>query len=190
MKFPIITKNTTSHFPNYPKVKICPICNTNIETLQHNFFALNGGAMQKKNNNFLDNNNLEGFLNLNYHCGLNKNHNWNVNIDIASNSKFGQFDIHFCSLNCMQKFFNAIVEEAERQVHVSSNISQQTVKPIKTKEQISDYTIEVKHGENGWLVGQLKEKPNVLSQGKNWEELLVNLAEAFKLVQEVENEIE
>ncbi|HAN77303.1 MAG TPA: type II toxin-antitoxin system HicB family antitoxin [Bacteroidales bacterium] len=55
---------------------------------------------------------------------------------------------------------------------------------------MSDYTIEVKHGENGWLVGQLKEKPNVLSQGKNWEELLVNLAEAFKLVQEVENEIE
>jgi predicted RNase H-like HicB family nuclease len=50
------------------------------------------------------------------------------------------------------------------------------------------FTAIIKQGENGWLVGQIKEAPTAMSQGKTIEELKVNLLDALKLVLDVDYE--
>ncbi len=42
--------------------------------------------------------------------------------------------------------------------------------------------------DDGWYVGQLKEKPSVCSQGKTLKELKENIIDAYQLISEVENE--
>ena len=43
------------------------------------------------------------------------------------------------------------------------------------------FTAIIEQGENGWLIGQIKEVPAALSQGKTIEELKANLLDALKL---------
>ena len=49
------------------------------------------------------------------------------------------------------------------------------------------YTLEYWQ-EGEWYGGQLKEKPNVLSQGRTMEELEANIREVYALITEVEAE--
>jgi predicted RNase H-like HicB family nuclease len=44
------------------------------------------------------------------------------------------------------------------------------------------YTAIVEHGENGWLVGQIREIPAAIAQGENFEELKRNLLDALHLI--------
>lgn len=44
------------------------------------------------------------------------------------------------------------------------------------------FTAIIEQGENGWLVGQVKEVPAALSQGKTIDELKVNLLDALRLL--------
>jgi len=44
------------------------------------------------------------------------------------------------------------------------------------------FTAMIEQGENGWLVGQIKEVPAALSQGKTVEELKLNLLDALSLI--------
>jgi len=43
----------------------------------------------------------------------------------------------------------------------------------------------IETGENGWLVGQLEEMPEVISQGKTMKELKENLIDALHLFLEL-----
>jgi len=47
---------------------------------------------------------------------------------------------------------------------------------------LANFTAIIEQGENGWLIGQIKEVPAALSQGKTIEELKANLLDALKLV--------
>ena len=51
------------------------------------------------------------------------------------------------------------------------------------------FHILIEQGENGWLVGQLAEVPEVLSQGKTVEELRENLKDALHLFWETQKEL-
>lgn len=42
------------------------------------------------------------------------------------------------------------------------------------------FTAIIEEGKNGWLVGQLEEIPEVLSQGRTKEELMSNLRDALE----------
>jgi predicted RNase H-like HicB family nuclease len=44
------------------------------------------------------------------------------------------------------------------------------------------FTAIIEQGENGWLVGQIKEIPAALSQGKTIQELKANLLDALELI--------
>ena len=44
-----------------------------------------------------------------------------------------------------------------------------------------NYTAIIKKGSEGWYVGQIKEVPEVVSQGKTVEQLESNLIDALKL---------
>ncbi|MGI4867655.1 MAG: type II toxin-antitoxin system HicB family antitoxin [Janthinobacterium lividum] len=49
-------------------------------------------------------------------------------------------------------------------------------------------TAIIEQGENGWLVGQLKEFPAVIDQGKTVEELKRNLLQGLEFFLEVQRE--
>lgn len=55
---------------------------------------------------------MEGFLSVQYHS-REDSENCGFNIDIVDQSKGGQFDIYFCSINCMKLFFNNLIDEFE-----------------------------------------------------------------------------
>jgi predicted RNase H-like HicB family nuclease len=46
------------------------------------------------------------------------------------------------------------------------------------------FTTIIEQGKNGWLVGQIKEVPAAISQGKTIEELKKNLKDALKTILE------
>ena len=100
LKFPLIKKNERC-FP-HPKVDICQICGTDIKSLNHKFFHLNGDAMQVIGD--IDDGNAEmaidcaGFLELCYHDHDMENPPY---IEIVKNSGWGQFEFNFCSLDCL-----------------------------------------------------------------------------------------
>lgn len=50
------------------------------------------------------------------------------------------------------------------------------------------FTASIQKGENDWLVGQLQEMPEVISQGRTIEELKENLLDALQLVLEFRKE--
>lgn len=50
------------------------------------------------------------------------------------------------------------------------------------------FTAVIERSKDGWFVGQIEEVPAVLSQGKTIEELKENLADALKLLFEVNRE--
>ena len=47
----------------------------------------------------------------------------------------------------------------------------------------------IEQGKNGWLVGQIKEVPAALFQGKTIDELKVNLLDALRLLLETDKEM-
>lgn len=50
-------------------------------------------------------------------------------------------------------------------------------------------TALIEQGENGWLVGQLREFPAVIDQGKSVEELKANLLQGLQFYLEVQGEL-
>lgn len=50
-------------------------------------------------------------------------------------------------------------------------------------------TALIEQGENGWLVGQLREFPAVIDQGKTLEELKENLLSGLQFYLEVQREL-
>jgi endogenous inhibitor of DNA gyrase (YacG/DUF329 family) len=113
IKFPIIKKKGT---PFYPTENKCPICGTDRTTLNSEFFVLNGGALKiidKDHSTMSDD--MEGFFSLTYHGGEKSGEN-GTSFDIVEFSRNGQFDIYFCSIECLQIFFNRIVDELKQKM--------------------------------------------------------------------------
>ena len=54
---------------------------------------------------------------------------------------------------------------------------------------IMTVTAIIEQGENGWLIGQLKEFPAVIDQGKTLEELKENLLSGLQFYLEVQREL-
>ena len=51
-------------------------------------------------------------------------------------------------------------------------------------------TAIIEQGENGWLVGHLKEFPEVIDQGKTIEELQQNLLDGLAYFMEIQRELD
>jgi hypothetical protein len=113
IKFPIINKKSK---PFYPTENKCPICGIDRTTLNSEFFVINGGALKiiDKDHSTM-NDDMEGFLSLIYHAGEKSRGN-GASVEIVEYSKNGQFDIYFCSFECLHTFFNRIVEELKRKI--------------------------------------------------------------------------
>ncbi len=51
-------------------------------------------------------------------------------------------------------------------------------------------TAVIKQGENGWLVGHLREFPEVIDQGKTVEELQQNLLDGLEFLLEIKRDMD
>ena len=112
IKFPVITQKTK---PVFPQTSACPICGKKNIFEPNSFVVINGGALKIMGKDFLSmDDDLSGFLHVTIHGahdrGSGKYKEVFHSVDIVSHSQNGQFDLHFCSLDCLQMFFNKIVE--------------------------------------------------------------------------------
>lgn len=111
MKLPVISKKSKTAY--YPVDKICPICGTDRTTLNSEFYVLNGGVLKKNGKDaYTMDKDLIGFLSLYFHPGENSSKNWH-RVDIVDGATNGQFDIHFCSIQCLRIFFDNIISKIE-----------------------------------------------------------------------------
>ncbi len=82
----------------------------------------------------------------------------------------------------MQKFFNAIIEEAERQIDKSTKKVQNLKNPkylIRKKPKLKNFTIVTIESENELKEAELRELPEVKGKGKDYDELYDNLQAAL-----------
>lgn len=99
--FPIITENDD---PYYPRETECPICGSDRTKLDKGFLVLNGGALQIVDEDLSTiSGDLEGFFSLIYH-GKGDESSIGGGFDIVDTSLNGQFEIYFCSPDCLQTF--------------------------------------------------------------------------------------
>lgn len=109
--FPIITEHTR---PVYPQGNICPICGKNKIYDPNTFIVINGGAMKIVNDDFKELSfDLAGFFSIHF-FGAHDNGTGEyagkyASVDVVKDSGGGQFDIHFCSITCLEAFFARIV---------------------------------------------------------------------------------
>ena len=83
---------------------------------------LSAGALliDRKNNDGGPSDNLDGFLDLTWHGahdgGEGKDKEIGTSLSIARDVQGGQFDIYFCSTNCLRAFLNHCVDELEKRI--------------------------------------------------------------------------
>ncbi len=119
IKFPVISKQSVSV---YPHTNLCPTCGQNKVFEPDSFIFINGGALKRSGQNSLSMcNELSGFLNIIVHGSHNQGiglyRNIHIDLPIVADATNGQFDIHFCSLECLQTFFNQIIQTLALKLH-------------------------------------------------------------------------
>jgi len=118
LKLPVCNELT----PYFPKVARCPQCKKRKVLEPHSMAILNGGAflMDRKHDCGRMDERLDGFLNLIWHgahdCGIGEDRDIGALVDVAKNCRGGQFEIYFCSTNCLRTFLNSCVDALESEV--------------------------------------------------------------------------
>lgn len=118
MKLPLINETTK---PFYPRDNKCPICSTKIGE-PNTFVVLSGGALKKVEEGIYEGliEDLFGFLDITFHGahdkGKGKHKDVFISKEIAKHSRLGQFSLYFCSLQCLKKFLNNIIDEMEEEL--------------------------------------------------------------------------
>jgi len=97
----------------------CPVCGKLMaEGEKMEQVVLNIGAMMqndKEKNTWCVGFNLGGFMHIMDHTHGDVDLP-SISVDVVEQSAFGQADLCFCSTKCLRAFFNAIVDEADRQI--------------------------------------------------------------------------
>lgn len=122
MKFPLI-ENAGAF---YPKEAICPWCKKSKVFEPHSFAVIGGGALlQGRGGSAGPSEKMEGFLHLSWHGahteegGYGKDPDSGGMVEIVKDVKGGQFDIYFCSTECLRGFLNHCVDNLEEQINSS-----------------------------------------------------------------------
>ena len=81
-----------------------------------------GGAllMDRTNDSGRMSDDLDGFLTLTWHgahdTGVGKDRGIYASVDLAENTRGGQFEVYFCSTNCLRSYLNFCVDELEKKI--------------------------------------------------------------------------
>ncbi len=115
LKLPVVRGNQLF----FPKNRVCPWCRKRPVGEPHGMAALNAGAMRKVGKERYEMaDDTAAFFSLTWHgdhSDANKAHAF-ATIYVADIVKSGQFDLYFCSTDCLRGFLNYCVDEVERRV--------------------------------------------------------------------------
>jgi hypothetical protein len=107
----------------YPKEAVCPWCKKSKIFEPHSFAVLGGGALlQARDGSAGPSEKMEGFFHLSWHGahsndgGEGKDPDIVGTVDIVRNVQGGQFEIYFCSTECLRNFLNYCVDSLEIQL--------------------------------------------------------------------------
>ncbi|MBI3914762.1 MAG: hypothetical protein HY327_11345 [Chloroflexi bacterium] len=115
LKLPVVQGNQVF----FPKNRVCPWCRKNKIGGAHGMAVLNAGAMRKVGKERYEMaNDTAAFFTLTWHgdhSDASKEHAF-ATIDVADMVESGQFDLYFCSTDCLRGFLNYCVDELEQRV--------------------------------------------------------------------------
>lgn len=115
LSFPVMDKQN----PYSPTNGLCPWCGTGKVNEPHSMAILNGGALTMSPDRTCGemDDKLDGFLSLLWHGahdgGTGDYPNMGGVVRIADNCRGGQFEMYFCSTNCLRGFLNHCVDKLE-----------------------------------------------------------------------------
>jgi hypothetical protein len=120
LHFPIIQDDATS----YPKEPLCPWCKKQKVLEPHSFAVLGGGALLKSGDGASGpSSELEGFLHFSWHGahdgGQGRDPGAYGCTEVVRDVIGGQFDLYFCSTDCLRSFLNACVDDLEQKIRKS-----------------------------------------------------------------------
>ncbi len=119
-KLPLITKKARAIFPQDHK---CPVCSKPFGE-PNSFACIMGGAMKQVSKNLQEmDSELSGFLNISFYSSYSRGKGPRGGVrtrELVVDSWNGQFDIYFCSIPCMKKFFDDMFDEMEAE-RIKSN---------------------------------------------------------------------
>jgi hypothetical protein len=116
MRFPVAEG---SHW-SFPTDFVCPMCQSKRVGEPHEFVGLSGGAASEASDC------AEGFLAIYLHpregppfgpdavAGQAASETEGAELEIVRDTHVGQFDLYFCSTDCLRRFLNECVDELER----------------------------------------------------------------------------
>jgi hypothetical protein len=111
MKLPIIRKSQSI----FPTKALCPICKQAKVFEPHKFVSLSGGAclMAKSEKDSGPDSKMEGFFNIICHGKEGAKNNYYLVFDIVKDIIGGQFEFYFCSVSCLRKWINDLLDHVE-----------------------------------------------------------------------------
>lgn len=118
MTLPTLYGQTTA----IPHDAVCPWCKKNKVLEPHSMAILIGGAllMDRSNDSGRMSDDLDGFLTLTWHGahekGEGKDREIYASVDLAENTRGGQFEVYFCSTDCLRSYLNFCVDELEKKI--------------------------------------------------------------------------
>jgi hypothetical protein len=122
IKFPVVKAGRVV-FPDKPR---CPWCRTREVYEPHSMAILNAGAMRRLGNDRYEMAaDTQAFLTLIWHGahsgGKGRLRDVFATLDIANEAPNGQFDLYFCSTNCLRAFLNYCVDILEQRIASARN---------------------------------------------------------------------
>jgi hypothetical protein len=118
MKFPVLQGKRTIH----PMKAVCPQCKKRKVLEPHSMAILNSGAlfMDRKRINGAMHDQMDGFASITWHgahdSGTGRDREIFTSVDFAKDCRGGQFEIYFCSTDCLRAFFNSWVDALETKI--------------------------------------------------------------------------
>ena len=115
LAFPVMSKGS----PYFPTDGRCPWCNNNSVNEPHSMAILNGGALMMNADRTCGemDDRLDGFLSLIWHgahgSGTGIFPGKGAMVRVADNCAGGQFEMYFCSTDCLRGFLNHCVDKLE-----------------------------------------------------------------------------
>jgi len=129
MKLPKL-KRKLAHWPTKP---LCPVCKKKKVFEPHSFVLLSSFSLlsnrRKKRTFSVDH--LDTSVELMYHgahdTGVGTRRNIMAQSKIASDVYGGQVELYFCSTKCIRKFFNAWVDDLEKDMKIKTKKHNQSL---------------------------------------------------------------
>jgi len=102
---------------------LCPVCGQHPVGEPHSFVAVNGGALLRTGEDTATiSDQLSGFWTIRWHGahrdmgGQGPLPEASASVDVAHDTKCGQWDIYCCSTECLRRFFGHLVDLLEEQL--------------------------------------------------------------------------